>query len=306
MSAQIEHAVALLRAGELIGLPTETVYGLAGAARQPEAIAKIFALKQRPASHPLIVHLHDPAQMDDWARDISPLARDLAARYWPGPLTLVLNRQTHVLDALTGGQDTIALRVPAHPIALGVLKAFADGVAAPSANRYQRVSPTTAEHVRAEFGSALKLVLDGGPSEVGIESSIVDLSGERPRILRLGMLHAHDFGRLAAHSDIRVPGSDARHYAPEHPTALIAAEHWIAHLQSLTLSGTRFASLAYQPAPGALQALEASSDALEYAQALYANLHVLSGLDVDLIAIEAPPESPEWAAINDRLRRASG
>lgn len=305
-AAQLAQAVERLRAGELVGMPTETVYGLAGDARNPQAIARIFALKGRPATHPLIVHLFDAQQLPQWAREIPPLAFELARRYWPGPLSLVLKRAPGVLDALTGGQDTIALRVPQHPVARALLQAFGGGLAAPSANRYQHVSPTTAAHVRAEFGAALPIILDGGPAAVGIESSIVDLSGAVPRILRLGMLQAADFGDAVTASDVRVPGSDARHYAPDHPAELVAPARWIEYLNDLNARRVRFACLSFQASPGASMQLTAALDPQRYAYALYANLRTLSTANVDRIVIEQPPLGASWAAIHDRLMRACG
>ena len=184
----IERAVAVLRSGGLVAFPTETVYGLGADASNAEAVAKIFAVKGRPASHPLIVHLADAAQVANWAREVSEPARKLARKFWPGPLTLILRRAQGVSDTVTGGQDTVALRVPSHPVALQLLGRFGGGVAAPSANRFGRVSATTAAHVRHEFGEAIDCVLDGGETDVGIESTIVDLSGAAPALLRPGWI----------------------------------------------------------------------------------------------------------------------
>ena len=188
--ALLAEAVELLRAGELVAFPTETVYGLGADAGNPEALAKIFAAKGRPADHPLIVHVPDVAHLDQWAREIPDAAHLLAQAFWPGPLTLILKRQPTVPDLVTGGQDTVGLRIPHHPLALQLLKAFDGGIAAPSANRFGHISPTTAQHVREELGAAVALVLDGGPCSVGIESTIVDLSRGDPVILRPGMISA--------------------------------------------------------------------------------------------------------------------
>ena len=257
-AAEIEHAAHLLREGELVALPTETVYGLGADARNPAALAKIFAAKGRPADHPLIVHLADATQLAQWAVDISPAAHALADAFWPGPLTLILKRHPAVPDPVTGGQDSVGLRVPAHPVALALLRAFGGGIAAPSANPFGRLSPTTAEHVRNAFGDAVT-VLDGGPCTVGIESTIVDLTAPTPRILRPGAISAEDVQRVlraalpatlsnslpnittpitaattahatpaAAHADQpsvpRVSGSLAAHYAPRTPLRLCAPE----------------------------------------------------------------------------------
>ena len=188
MSEDIDRAVAVLRAGGLVAFPTETVYGLGADASNPEAVKKIYAAKGRPRDHPLIVHVADSAQVKEWAREVPDAAERLAQRYWPGPLTLILKRAAHVSDLVTGGQDTVALRVPSHPIARAMLQEFGSGVAAPSANRYGRVSATTAQHVRSEFGDVVECVLDGGASDVGIESTIVDLSGMQPALLRPGSI----------------------------------------------------------------------------------------------------------------------
>jgi L-threonylcarbamoyladenylate synthase len=298
--SHVADAVAALRAGQVIGLPTETVYGLAGDARSPRAIVEIYRLKGRPPGHPLIVHLHNAEQLTEWATDIPAQAWALANTHWPGPLTLVLKRAPGVLDQVTGGQPTIALRVPRHPVARAVLEAFGGGLAAPSANRYQNVSPTTAAHVRSEFGEALPIVLDGGASEIGIESSIVDFSGAAPRVLRLGMLDVRAFGGLVAATDVRAPGSDARHYAPLHPARLIASAQWQAETPSRPI-----AALGFSPIAKSVSSIVAPTDAVIYAQNLYRWLRELGALDVAEIWIEAPPDTADWAAVNDRLRRAT-
>ena len=236
---EVRHAVEVLERGGLIGLPTETVYGLAADASNPAAVARIFAAKGRPADHPVIVHVAESSDMPAWAIDIPDSARRLAAAFWPGPMTLILKRAAHVLDAVTGGQDTVGLRVPSHPVARGVLAAFAAGragrpagVAAPSANKFGRVSPTTAAHVRSEFGDAVDLVLEGGQSDVGIESTIVDCTSEPVRILRPGRITAEQVSAVlgspvaehAAKAQApRVSGSLDAHYAPATRTQLVAA-----------------------------------------------------------------------------------
>ncbi|WP_442770390.1 L-threonylcarbamoyladenylate synthase, partial [Zoogloea ramigera] len=192
----IQRAVQLLRQGELVALPTETVYGLGADALNPDAVAKIFAAKGRPSDHPLIVHLADASQIMTWAREVPKDAIALARAFWPGPLTLILKRDESVPDLVTGGQDTVGLRVPNHPVALELLRAFGSGVAAPSANRFGRISPTTAEHVRQELGERVALILDGGACAVGLESTIVDLSRGVPVILRPGAIGADDIARV--------------------------------------------------------------------------------------------------------------
>ncbi|MEO6065612.1 MAG: L-threonylcarbamoyladenylate synthase [Lysobacterales bacterium] len=310
--------VAALRRGEAVGLPTETVYGLAADARNPAAIARVFALKGRPLEHPLIVHLASVDALDAWALEVPDSAFRLAAAFWPGPVTLVLRRHPSVLDAVTGGQPTVALRVPTHPLAQAVLQGFDGGLVAPSANRFGHVSPTTATHVRAEFGDALPLVLDGGASAIGIESSIVDLSGNAPRLLRPGMLAAAEIesvlgvplARGSADGSPRVSGSLETHYAPRTPT------YWIEHKQdassfvdtlreaarSRALANYAVLRVGTPPAGMAGCALPSKPDG--YARALYAALRDLDAGNFDGILVEAPPDTEAWLAIRDRLRRA--
>ncbi|HEX9452146.1 MAG TPA: L-threonylcarbamoyladenylate synthase, partial [Burkholderiales bacterium] len=218
---EIEKAAAILRAGGLVAFPTETVYGLGADASNPTAVRKIFAAKGRPADHPVIVHVAGTSDLKHWAAEVPRSAWLLAEKFWPGPLTMVLKRAAHVSDLITGGQDTVGLRVPSHPVAQQLLKAFGGGIAAPSANRFGRLSPTTAQHVREELADAVNLVLDGGPSDVGIESTIVDLTRETPAVLRPGRISEQQIadallvqlGGTAAGRP-RVSGSLESHYAP--------------------------------------------------------------------------------------------
>ena len=240
----IPRAVALLRQGELVALPTETVYGLGADALNPAAVAKIFAAKGRPSDHPLIVHLADAEQIVDWARDIPREAIALARAFWPGPLTLILKKEEGVPDIVTGGQDTVGLRVPNHPVALELLRAFGGGVAAPSANRFGRISPTTAEHVRQELGERVPLILEGGACQVGLESTILDLSRDVPVILRPGAIGVDDIARVIGRrprlrgeeqqpdAAPRVSGALAAHYAPRTPLELVASAELPARARS--------------------------------------------------------------------------
>ncbi len=313
-SATIEQAVSALRRGECVGLPTETVYGLAADARNVQAIARVFALKGRPLAHPLIVHIPDGDCLDEWAVEIPEAARRLAAGFWPGPLTLVLRRHPSVLDAVTGSQPTVALRVPAHPLAGSVLAAFGGGLVAPSANRFGRVSPTTAAHVRAEFGDALPIVLDGGASAIGIESSIVDLSGDTPRLLRPGMLSPtaieHLLGATLARgaqvNSPRVPGSLASHYAPRTPTYWIdgGADPEALHAGARAHALQRPAVMVMDALPPGMAGRAMPADAQDYARVLYATLRELDQGVFDGILVAAPPDTAAWLAIRDRLRRA--
>ncbi len=305
----MQRAAKILHAGGLVAFPTETVYGLGADARNPAALKKIFAVKGRPAEHPLIVHLPSAAGLPAWALDIPEMARALAATFWPGPLTLVLQRAPGVPDEVTGGQETVALRVPAHPLAQALLQAFGDGIAAPSANRFGRISPTTAAHVRAELGGRVDMILDGGPCQVGLESTIVDLSGGEPRLLRpggvpLAALRAA-LGREvlpASAASPRVSGRLASHYAPRTQARLIdaydAAAKWPSPL----------GVLARRPKPAGVRVarwLELPDDPEAYGQRLYASLRELDEAGLALILIERVPESEAWLAVRDRLQRAA-
>jgi len=317
VAAEVLRAVELLDAGELVAFPTETVYGLGADASNPVAVAKIFAVKGRPADHPLIVHLPAATHLDAWAREVPEAARELAEAFWPGPMTLILKRQAHVLDAVTGGQDTVGLRVPNHPLALALLHAFNGGIAAPSANRYGRISPTSAAHVRSELGAAVTLVLDGGPCAVGIESTIVDLSTGTPRILRPGAITGADIARVLRealatqtqeNSTPRVAGSHAAHYAPGTPLRLVAGDQLADAISAALTAGLRVAVLARSAEPSVVGNLTwhaAKADAVGYAHDLYATLRTLDSAGCDLLLVEAPPPIAAWTAIVDRLQRAA-
>ncbi|MES0873653.1 L-threonylcarbamoyladenylate synthase [Sinimarinibacterium thermocellulolyticum] len=309
-------AVTRLRDGGLVAFPTETVYGLGADARNPAAVARIFAAKGRPADHPLIVHLADAAQLRDWACEVPRVARRLARKFWPGPLTMILPRAAGVPDAVTGGLDTVALRVPAHPLALALLRAFDGGIAAPSANRYGRVSPTRAEHVREELGAAVDLVLDGGPCAVGIESTIVDVTGDRARILRPGPITKRQLMEVLGASfspipggAVRAPGCEVSHYAPlarvvltSGAQAVQVVEHWWAlGMRVGLLSGWR---------PPTLEAsvawLSLPETGEEQARALYCRLREADHLGLDVLVAVLPPAIGLGLALRDRLRRAAG
>lgn len=316
VSAQdIEKAVAVLRGGGLVAFPTETVYGLGADAASRAAVQKIYAAKGRPADHPLIVHVADAVQLANWARDIPPSAARLAKRFWPGPLTIILRRAPHVSDLVTGGQDTVALRVPSHPVAQALLRTFGGGVAAPSANRFGRVSATTAEHVRHEFGPAVDCVLDGGAADLGIESTIVDLSGAQPALLRPGWITAAQLEQalgapLAAPGaqSPRAPGTLAKHYAPQTPLMMMEDDLLIELATSLSRQGKRVAALARsvrQPLLANIVWIAAPADAAGYAHDLYMNLRRLDEAGCDAILVERPPQDAAWTAIADRLSRAA-
>lgn len=311
----ITHAATVLKAGELVAFPTETVYGLGADASNADAVRKIYAAKGRPSNHPLIVHVADAVQLANWARDIPPAAHLLAKKFWPGPLTLVLKRNPRVPDAVTGGQDTVAIRVPSHPVAQALLRTFGGGVAAPSANRFGRVSATTAAHVREEFGDSVACVLDGGAADVGIESTIVDCSRATPSLLRPGWITPQQLeaalGAPLAAPDAdapRVSGTLEKHYSPQTPVMLMEGDLIIELAHSLTRQGKRVAVLArtaLRPLLEGLVWVAAPADAAGYAHDLYARLRELDHAGCDAILVEQPPEVAEWYAIRDRLNRAA-
>lgn len=305
--ADLERAAAILRDGGLVAFPTETVYGLGARADEAAAVAKIFAAKGRPADHPLIVHLPSVDLLGTWAHEVPEVARRLADRFWPGPMTLILRRAEGVLDAVTGGQDTVGLRVPGNPVARTLLATAGLGVAAPSANRFGRISPTTAEHVVSELGDRVDAVVDGGPCDVGLESTIVDLSGAVPRLLRPGGISADELaevlGQTPASPDAeapRVPGALASHYAPTTRLWLVddvgqAVSEARAHGEvvvlglSAPLDDAHWVAMPTEPAA--------------YAQVLYARLREADASTAKTIIVERPPSS--WAAVLDRLQRAA-
>lgn len=338
----IKRAVAALHNGELVALPTETVYGLGADAANADAVAKIFAAKGRPVDHPLIVHVAKDVDLTDWAIDIPAVTKKLTRAFWPGPLTLILKKSAKVPSAVTGGQDTVGIRCPAHPLAQKLLTEFSkigSGIiAAPSANKFGHVSPTTAQHVRDEFGDSL-LILDGGPCSVGIESTILDLSRmktlKRPVVLRPGAitpemirdvigempLQLDDIAAQAPNAPTapRVSGALAAHYAPMTPLKLLDAAALNAAVDAELAAGSRVAVLSFSAAPrvkpspvgvGVRNArrlvwISAENDATIYAQSLYANLRTLDAAQTKIILVEAPPLAAAWEAVNDRLGRAA-
>lgn len=325
--AGVERAVAVLRSGGLVAFPTETVYGLGADARRVDAVRRIFAAKGRPPSHPLIVHLGSAEEMTDWAETIPQEAWRLAAAHWPGPLTLLLRRHRSVPEEVTGGRDTVGLRVPSHPVALAMLRAFGSGVAAPSANRFGRVSPTSAEHVVADLGSAVDLVLDGGRCEVGVESTIVDLTGAEPTILRPGGLTIEELteslGRPPCRSEVTAevgespaPGTLASHYSPgarvvlvEPGTiegsvedAVLAAEEAGARRIGVLTPTAIDRRLASRPS---VIELEPAGENDRYAEVLYERLHQADRLGIEVLICALPDARGRGDAVIDRLRRAA-
>ncbi|KAA0071255.1 L-threonylcarbamoyladenylate synthase [Rhodanobacter sp. T12-5] len=316
LTTDVERAVQVLRDGGLVAIPTETVYGLAADARQPAAVARIFTCKQRPADHPLIVHIHRPEQIPDWTLQIPSAARQLAEAFWPGPLTLVLPRRPEVADGVTGGLPTVALRVPAHPLARQLLARFDGGLAAPSANRHGRVSPTTAQHVWSELGDAVDLLLDGGPCRVGIESTIVEFVDGGLRVLRPGAITADDLQRVTGitpsirtGADVRAPGAMTSHYAPRAKVVLVDADCVLPELAGWSARGARVGVLcAHRPDDLAADVpwLSLGSATEQQARQLYARLRQADELGLDILVAVPPPDAGLGLALRDRLRRAAG
>jgi len=311
VSPEVRRAAEILKRGGLVAFPTETVYGLGADASSKDAVTRLYAAKRRPLDHPVIVHFADADLAFSWARDVPQAAKKLAAKFWPGPLTLILKKSARAGDFVTGGQDSVGVRVPSHPVAQELLRAFGGGIAAPSANRFGQVSPTTAAHVREDLGKDVELVLDGGPSEVGIESTIVDLSSGDPVVLRPGRISAAELEGalgspvLARQSDSpRHSGGLERHYAPRTPARLVPTHELDKEIARLK---DKIAVLAFsRPDEQVDYWLRMPREPLAYAQKLYAALRELDSVRCEMILIEAPPESPEWAGVRDRLERATG
>ena len=298
----MEAAVGVLRAGGLVAFPTETVYGLGADASNPAAVRRLYAVKGRPADHPLIVHIAGSAMLHHWATGVAPAARALAAACWPGPLTMVLARRPGVDATVTGGRDTIGLRVPSHPLALELLHAFGGGIAAPSANRFGHVSPTTAEHVRADLGREVDLILDGGPCAVGVESTIVDLTVVPPAILRPGGIPAEAIEAIIGQpvetdhlGPSRAPGMLASHYAPRARVEVVEDRTLAeARVRELLAAGVR------------AELLDPGPDADHYARNLYAWLRAADGRAAEVVVAVPPPAVGLGWAVRDRLRKAAG
>jgi L-threonylcarbamoyladenylate synthase len=318
----IDYAADLLRQGRLVAFPTETVYGLGADASNSDAVRRIFQAKGRPADHPLIVHIPSADSLNDWALTVPDAAKQLAARFWPGPLAMILNKRPEVPLIVTGGQQTVGLRMPDHPVALRLLRAFGGGIAAPSANRFCRISPTQAAHVEEELGDAVDLILDGGACQVGVESTIVDLSGNRPKLLRPGHITRLEIEAVLQteliivspqseqtnQQEVRAPGMMAVHYAPSTMAMLCPADRLTEIIQELTLREKRIGILAYnldQAENRLTRVIRMPEQAEDYAQALYTSLRELDSLQLDMILVEKPPNTEAWQAINDRLCKAT-
>ncbi len=314
----IEEAAAILRAGGLVAMPTETVYGLAARALDARALAKIFEAKGRPATHPLIAHVADARGAAALARDWPDHATALASRFFPGPLTLVVSRADHVPLELTGGGATVAVRSPDHAVARALLAAVGEPLAAPSANRYQTPSPTSAAHVVRSLGERVDLVLDAGTTRHGIESTVVDLTSSPPRLLRPGALSVLELRTVLAELVVEEsvvagegtrasPGMDARHYAPRARLGVLAPEEVWAAVELLRDEGARLVVLTRGAPPASVRGatvVAMPDDAVGYAAALFGALHDADAAGADVLLVEAVPDDDAWLAVRDRLRRA--
>lgn len=306
-------AVAAVDAGRLIGLPTETVYGLAGDALAAEAVARIFAAKSRPPDNPLIVHL---ASADDLGRltpEVTPLARELAAAHWPGPLTLVVTAAATVPAVTRGGLSTVGVRVPDHPVATAVLERCRSPLAAPSANRSGRPSPTTAQHVAEEFGAEVALVLDGGPCVIGVESTVVDARGSRPVVLREGAVTREQLGATSDGADAehhRSPGTRYRHYAPDCRIAVVPGSEVGVSLTGPDTHGRRLGAIVRRDhrheVPDTAALVATFTDAADLARQLYAAFRAAEAAEVEVLVVQQVDETGVGRAVMDRLRRAAG
>jgi L-threonylcarbamoyladenylate synthase len=324
--ADIAFAARTLEAGGLVAFPTETVYGLGGDAENARAIANIYAAKGRPANHPVIVHIAPEADIAYWVSVLPPQAQQLIDAFWPGPLTLILPRAAHIPDAVSGGQDTVGVRCPSHPVAQALLRQFKQGrggIAGPSANKFGHVSPTTAQHVRDEFAGAdaalLDYILDGGQSEVGIESTILDMSRVATHgvaLLRPGQISALQIAEVLGvmphapdASAPRASGTLDAHYAPATPVVLVASHGLASLARQLSNSGKTMALIHYSRHVVASKTAKASlalpADAAGYAHDLYAALRAMDEAGADLIVVESPPADAAWQGVNDRLHRAA-
>jgi L-threonylcarbamoyladenylate synthase len=308
----IRRAAQIIRQGGIVAFPTETVYGLGADAYNPLAVARVFEVKRRPYFDPLIVHIASPAHLRKLVKDIPSSARKLTEKLWPGPLTVVLFKEEHVPDIVTAGLPTVALRMPSHPMALSLIKESKCPLAAPSANPFGYLSPTTAEHVRGQLGDQVDLILDGGPCPVGVESTIVSFSENRPRLLRPGGVSLEEIESIIGKVEISpiqnrpvAPGMLPRHYAPRTPIVLDWDEK---HLDSY--KGKKIGFLAFREPENFLQfqhieVLSKKGDFREAAANLFSAIRRLDALDLDLILAEAVPEAGLGRAIMDRLRRAT-
>lgn len=318
ITPDITKAVSILRAGGLVAFPTETVYGLGADAANATAVDSIFRVKERPSQHPLIVHISSTEQLGDWAINISPQAWQLARAFWPGPLTLVLKKHPGVLENVTGGQETVGIRIPKHAIAQNLLSAFGGGIAAPSANKFTHISPTHAEAVKEELGGQVALILDGGDSEIGLESTIIDMSSDAPRLLRPGMISRFAIEEvldtpivgMGSNAKVRAPGMHALHYAPRTKTSVIEMSQLPHYINTLSREDLPCVVLTHSnlrvAAHKGIDVISLPNNPVAFARDLYRTLRAVDKKGYREIMIEKVPSKREWEAINDRLAKASG
>lgn len=310
----IKRATYLLAKGELVAIPTETVYGLAADAKNPEAIKNIFKVKGRPENHPLILHIDSAEKLTDWAYDIPDVAYQLAEHFWPGPLTLLLKKKPEVSDLITGGLDTIAIRVPANVMLRDIISRLDSGLVAPSANLHTKLSPTTAEHVLDHLGGKIAAVLDGDSCSVGIESTIISLIDQTPKVLRKGPITADAIQEaLGIKVDVlethgkKVSGNMLKHYQPHTKSLLMTADEILRYLKNSQNEDKKIALMYYSSMRELIvqpHAVKLSGDIEEYTKAMYQTLYQLDKESCDEIIIECPPHSSEWGAVWDRLKKA--
>ncbi|NUN48476.1 MAG: threonylcarbamoyl-AMP synthase [Candidatus Brocadiae bacterium] len=314
---EIARAVRILESGGLVAFPTETVYGLGADALNEKAVKRVYKLKGRPEGHPLIVHVGDANAVQEYAAEFPEAAHRLAARFWPGPLTLILKKSDRIPTTVTGGQDTVGLRVPGHPVALALLKAFDGAIAAPSANRYGKVSPTTAQHVYDDIGGKVDLILDGGPCAVGIESTIVDVSTGEPTILRPGGVTREEIEKLLGRSvpvvreetSVRTSGQVTQHYSPKAGVVLAKPEELVRKANRLRASGRKVAILTNTlPAkpPIGIETIMLPVGMADMARGLYEALREVDRRGFDAVVVSVPQAVGLGLAVADRLERAAG
>jgi len=311
----LARAAELLRAGRLVAFPTETVYGLGANALDAAAVARIYEAKGRPSYNPIIVHVSDVAAVADVAGEWNTRANALATAFWPGPMTLVLPRRRAIPDIVTAGLDSVAVRIPAHPVARALLEAAKIPIAAPSANRSTELSPTTGQHVEKSLGDRVDLILDAGPTQVGIESTVIDLTSDIPTILRPGTISAPEIERVigkvatATHIAGEVarpsPGMMDRHYAPRARLLVSDASSLVAVVESERAAGHRVGALVLSADVAGRPIVQMPREPLAYAARLYAALHALDDSDCDVVVVESVPDTPEWRGVRDRIERAS-
>ncbi len=317
----LDEAAEVLRSGGLVAFPTETVYGLGANALDPDAVQKIYTAKGRPSNNPLIVHIPDIEAAKALTTDWTETAERLAQHFWAGSLTIIVRRSAVVPDIVTGGGDTVGLRVPAHPVALALLRRVGLPLAAPSANRSMHLSPTTAAHVQNGLDGRIAMILDGGAAPGGIESTVVDVSGSVPRLLRPGLISLAELEDMVGHIEFlppaqtqaleipRSPGMMARHYAPNTPLELVSSKNLPVRIHELVAQNQRHGVLSLselqQFASNAVIVVPMPQNSVEYAARLYAVLHDLDVNNINRILVETPPDTAEWLAIRDRLQRAA-